>query len=538
MTVIRNINSELFPVISVNNHDSLGKVVAQKIIQWAKQNPKGVMSLPTGNTPSTTVFHLRKFKIEMGKHFPSFQHIKFVQMDEVIPLNVTDPRAFRNVIFRDYICTLGIDHKNTLIIQNNTDPIQYKRVLNEWGGIGFYLGGIGKDGHFAYNFPEHTTANDSVRIIDKLSFRARTQLAGEFDGMSTVKYMKVFTIGPEELKTTPEIIIFASGKSKAKIINETLKSAPNNLEYPISYLTNVTVYADEDALSLTGCNRYINRNDDINKYIADEILLENKQSSDNIMNISKIISASIAKGNGLCKKLKGKTILHISPHHDDVALGLFPFVQNIDANHHIIYATSGYRSVYQNKTKIAKMLVREQEAEIFWKDSKCQLHHLRGLFYDNMRHIGNDIKKLRKLIEKINPDVITVVLDPANASMTHFNTLKLLTSTMFTNKHRDTIKYLAYKNVWSTFHPIECDYIFCYSKESTKDFVNQFESSFKSQVVAEFPKYGPDKTFAAIAVDIQANNSVILKKLTNTYVNDRSIFIKTMPFMKLFKYSM
>jgi len=539
MTVIRNINSELFSVISVANHMSLGKVIAQKIIQWAKQNPKGVMSLPTGSTPKTTVLHLKKLKKKMGKYFPSFQHIKFVQMDEVIPLGTTDPRAFRNIILRDYIHTLGITPQNTLIIQNNTDPAQYKKVIKSWGGIGFYLGGIGKDGHFAYNFPEHTDSNDSVRIINKLSFRACSQLAGSFGGMSNVKYMKVFTIGPEELKQTPEIIIFASGKSKSKIINETLKSKPNNPKYPISYLTDVVFYADKDALSLTEYDRYINRNTDINRYIADEMLL-GKQYGDQEDNysagISKHIDKSIAKGNKLYEELKGKTVLHISPHHDDIALGLFPLVQKTEAKHHIIYATPGYRSVYQDCTRTKKIQLREQEAETFWEGSNCEIHHLRGLFYDDMSYIGEDIKKLRKLIKKINPDIITVLLDPVSVSTTHFNTLKLLTSTLFMDNKRDNIKYLAYKNVWSEFHPFDCDYIFCYSKEITEGFVNRFKESFKSQANAEFPKYGYDKTFATIALEIQTNNSEKLKKLTNGKTGDGALFLKTMSFMELFNY--
>jgi len=547
MTVIRNINSELFPVISVTNHMSLGKVIAQKIIQWAKQNPKGVMSLPTGSTPKTTVFHLKKLKKKMGKYFPPFQHIKFVQMDEVMPLNTTDPRAFRNVILSNYIHTLGINPQNTLIIQNNTNPTQYREVIKSWGGIGFYLGGIGKDGHFAYNFPEHTNAKDSVRIINKLSFRACSQLARSFGGMSNVKYMKVFTIGPEELKSTPEIIIFASGKSKAKIINETLKSKPNNPKYPISYLKNVVFYADKDALSLTEYDRYINRNTDMTRYIADEILLGNQYSTTGIGNvdgknenydkISKHINKATANGNKLYEELKGKTVMHISPHHDDVALGLFPLIQKTNANHHIIYTTPGYRSVYQDITKINKIKLREQEAETFWKSNNCKLHHLRGLFYDEMSYIGEDIKKLRKLIKEINPDVITVLLDPVNISATHFNTLKLLTSTLFMNKKRNNIKYLAYRNIWSEFHPFDCDYIYYYSKETTEGFVDRFKSSFKSQVNAEFPKYAYNKTFADLSLEIQTGNSAKLKKLTNGKTGDGAIFLKTMTFMELFKYS-
>jgi glucosamine-6-phosphate deaminase len=200
---------EKAPLIEVQNVYELGKIVALTFLEWVWENPSGVVALPTGKTPEYFIKTLERYKSkwddesvqhELRSHgysydsFPDTKNLKFVMLDEFFPMLPTHRNSFCNYIRMFYTSLLGIPADNILDFDlvshgildhdelkalvgkdvdlslltrdaENEDEARYKSILirvqgycdtyeqkiREMGGLGYFLGGIGPDGHIAFN---------------------------------------------------------------------------------------------------------------------------------------------------------------------------------------------------------------------------------------------------------------------------------------------------------------------------------------------------------------------------------------------------
>src|SRR5665647_3511716 len=90
------------PYIVVNNFPSLGLLTSLRFLEWVADNPRGVISLPTGKTPEYFIKwtqyllnnwdkpEARKIREKNGLFLdkkPSLKDLHFVQIDEFYPIN-------------------------------------------------------------------------------------------------------------------------------------------------------------------------------------------------------------------------------------------------------------------------------------------------------------------------------------------------------------------------------------------------------------------------------------------------------------------
>ncbi len=202
--------TEKIGVIVVNNFPDLGKLTALRFLEWAQNNPGGVISLPTGKTPEYFIkevqrflqtWHLKETQKELEEggvdptKKPDLGSLHFVQIDEFYPINPLQHNSFYYYVNKFYIQGFGLDPNKALLINcekiglpkgktlediwpedevdlslryrqaNNALERIQKQVLeniDQWcaeyeskiralGGIGFFLGGIGPDGHIGFN---------------------------------------------------------------------------------------------------------------------------------------------------------------------------------------------------------------------------------------------------------------------------------------------------------------------------------------------------------------------------------------------------
>lgn len=196
------------PYILVDNFPDLGFLTSLRFLEWASENPEGVISLPTGKTPeyfikwthhllnhwdSSDLEKLRKeHGLELSKK-PDLSQLKFVQIDEFYPMDPSQHNSFYNYVNKFYLNGFGMSRDDALLVNCNDislvdnknwvsvfpdgkidltlryrDPhsdlekeqqasiylidqwcTQYEEKIREMGGIGFFLGGIGPDGHIA-----------------------------------------------------------------------------------------------------------------------------------------------------------------------------------------------------------------------------------------------------------------------------------------------------------------------------------------------------------------------------------------------------
>ncbi len=426
--------SAKLPYIVVNNFPSLGHMTALRFLEWAAENPEGVISLPTGKTPEHfikwTSYYLsnwdkpeaKKLREEHGLFLekkPSLEGLSFVQIDEFYPINPKQHNSFYNYVNKFYIKELGLDPAKALLINCDEIPLAQGKTYNEvfpdaiidltlrnrkpmspteelqkdsifmiddWctayedkirkmGGIGFFLGGIGPDGHVAFN----TLGSDpySTTRLTATNFETQAAAASDLGGIEVSRTRLVITIGLGTITYNPDAtaIIFAAGEAKANIVKNALENEQSNV-YPASSLRrlkNARFYVTEgaavklnDSLDIYyGQGEWTYEKTEqaiynlcvkINKY-AHNLTLEDLKndkycrlipnvSLDHVKQVIESTKNKIAYG---MESPKNTTFLHTGPHHDDIMLGIFPKITHDirrESNKlHFSVLTSGFTAV-------------------------------------------------------------------------------------------------------------------------------------------------------------------------------------------------
>ncbi|MEN8227115.1 MAG: glucosamine-6-phosphate isomerase [Bacteroidota bacterium] len=422
------------PYIVVENFPLMGLLTALRFLEWASENPNGVISLPTGKTPeyfikwtthmlenweSKKVKELRnKYGIaDMGK--PSLKDLQFVQIDEFYPISSSQHNSFYNYVKKYYIDGFGLNEKNALLINSDEIPLsggchfsevfpdskvdlllrncdpkshiekiqqesifaidnwcsEYEQGIRDKGGIGFFLGGIGPDGHIAFNV--RGSDHHSTTRLTRTNFETQAVAASDLGGIEISKNRLAITIGLETITYNPDAValIFAAGEAKASMVTDALESEPSVL-YPASVLSKLDqarFYLTTGAASglqtmvddyykaggwtqekteravLDLCTR-------LQKYGHHLTMSDLKEdryckmipdlSEQSVPQVMQSISAKFEKGLIL---EKNQVFYHTGPHHDDVMLGINPHVHSLmleESNtNYFSILTSGFTAV-------------------------------------------------------------------------------------------------------------------------------------------------------------------------------------------------
>lgn len=241
----------LFKIIRTEDYEDMSRLAAQKIIGKVRENPKVVLGLATGSTPEGLYMHLVRDYKTTGT---SYQEVRTVNLDEYIGLDRDDKNSYftfmREKLF-NYI-DVNINHTN---IPNGIAPnmeeeaIRYENYIHEIGGVDMLVLGIGHNGHIGFNEPG--TSFKSRTHIVKLAESTRNANARYFNTVDEVPTHAV-TMGIQSIMDSKEIILLASGASKAEAIKRLLYGEISE-EFPASALRlhkKVTIIADQDALQL------------------------------------------------------------------------------------------------------------------------------------------------------------------------------------------------------------------------------------------------------------------------------------------------
>lgn len=422
------------PYIVVDNFPGLGLFTALRFLEWVSENPEGVISLPTGKTPEYFIKYTRylldnwdkkEVKNILSRHGlesisrPDTRGLQFVQMDEFYPINPAQHNSFYNYVLNFYIDQFGLERSNCLTMNSVSIPLpndmHYREVfpdmsidlslrfreaktkeeelkqkaifmIDNWcsvyeqlvrgkGGIGFFLGGIGPDGHIAFN----TRGSDlfSTTRLTATNFETQAVAAGDLGGIEVSRKRLVITIGLETITYNPDAvaIIFAAGEAKARIVKDALEHEMNTL-YPatvlqrlknsVFYLTMGAASALEDRKDLFFKNgvwtddktekAVINLCQKLDKY-SRHITLDDLEG-DKYCSMIPGLGNNTVQGvvDSVRKKIErgmireeNKVIYHTGPHHDDIMLGILPKcmrqVRSATNDVHFCVLTSGFTAV-------------------------------------------------------------------------------------------------------------------------------------------------------------------------------------------------
>ena len=114
-----------------------------------------VLGLPTGSSPEGMYAELVKANKE-GR--VSFKNVLTFNMDEYVNLAEDHPESYHSFMARNLFDHIDCPKENIHILNGNAEDLaaecaNYERMIEEAGGIDLFIGGIGPDGHIAFNEP-------------------------------------------------------------------------------------------------------------------------------------------------------------------------------------------------------------------------------------------------------------------------------------------------------------------------------------------------------------------------------------------------
>lgn len=111
----------------------------------------------------------------------SFKYVITFNMDEYVGLPREHPESYHSFMYQNFFRHIDIDPQNTHILDGNAPDLEaecaaYEAKIKEAGGIELFIGGIGPDGHIAFNEPGSSLASRTrlkTLAVDTINANAR-----------------------------------------------------------------------------------------------------------------------------------------------------------------------------------------------------------------------------------------------------------------------------------------------------------------------------------------------------------------------------
>jgi len=237
-----------------NDKAAVGKWVANyvmnRILEFAPTADKPfVMGLPTGSTPLTTYKEL--VRLNQEKKF-SFEHIITFNMDEYCGLPKDHKESYYTFMWQNLFSHVDIKKENVNILNGNAPDLlaeceSYEQRIKAVGGIELFLGGIGPDGHIAFNEPGSSLS--SRTRVKTLNYDTIVANARFFDGDIEKVPKRSLTVGVGTVMDSREVLIIATGINKSLALHQCIEQGVNHMWTVSAIQTHPSamVVADEDA---------------------------------------------------------------------------------------------------------------------------------------------------------------------------------------------------------------------------------------------------------------------------------------------------
>ncbi|MBE6195066.1 MAG: glucosamine-6-phosphate deaminase [Rikenellaceae bacterium] len=212
-----------------NNSQDAGRWTAEYIVKRINEKEAAggrfVLGLPTGSTPLSTYAHLIEL-YKAGK--VSFKNVVTFNMDEYVGLPEEHPESYHSFMWNNLFNHIDINPANVNILNGNAPDLakeceEYEAKIVAAGGIDLFLGGIGEDGHLAFNEP-FSSLNSRTRV-KTLTYDTILVNSRFFDNDVNKVPKLALTVGIATVLSAKEVIILAYGHKKATAIHNAIEGA-------------------------------------------------------------------------------------------------------------------------------------------------------------------------------------------------------------------------------------------------------------------------------------------------------------------------
>jgi glucosamine-6-phosphate deaminase len=217
-------------VIIQNNYEALSQWAAEHVIESIKKfRPTSerpfVLGLPTGSTPLGMYKNLVKAYQEERV---SFKNVVTFNMDEYVGLPENHPQSYHFFMFDNLFNHIDCPKNQIHILNGNATDLAaeceaYENSIKKFGGINLFIGGIGPDGHIAFNEPGSSFS--SRTRIKTLTYDTRVANSRFFDNDINKVPRMALTVGIQTIMSADEVMILCNGHNKARALSAVVEGS-------------------------------------------------------------------------------------------------------------------------------------------------------------------------------------------------------------------------------------------------------------------------------------------------------------------------
>ena len=200
------------------------RYIAAKINEKASRTSEPfVIGLCTGSTPIETYNELIRL-VKAGE--VSFKNVVSFNMDEYVGLPVEHPESYHSFMHKYLFDHIDEPAANIHILNGNAPDLDaecaaYEKAIEKAGGFDLFLGGVGEDGHIAFNEP-FSSLESRTRVIT-LTPQTREVNSRFFDNDPEQVPAQALSVGVATVMGAKEVVVLAFGSKKAHAVKDAVE---------------------------------------------------------------------------------------------------------------------------------------------------------------------------------------------------------------------------------------------------------------------------------------------------------------------------
>jgi len=210
------------------DYNALSRWAARHVIQAINQHQATahrpfVLGLPTGSTP-LGMYQLLAQACHEGR--VSFRNVITFNMDEYVGLPEEHPQSYHSFMQHNFFSLIDAPTASHHLLNGNAPDLDaecrhYEELIRAAGGIDLFIGGVGADGHIAFNEPfSSLTSRTRVKTLTTDTLRANSRF---FNGDATRVPRQALTVGVGTVMDAREVMVLVSGYAKARALQQAVE---------------------------------------------------------------------------------------------------------------------------------------------------------------------------------------------------------------------------------------------------------------------------------------------------------------------------